>query len=171
MTARRIEPEDIQALAAGVLRRNGVRMPPVDVQRIARDEGLDFSFVALERTSGAYFRDRDGHGHVVISSTNSRVRQRFTIAHELAHHLMDEPAVSTAPLLPAGYRGRDRHWAHEYFAGCLLMPRPWVANVFRARGIALSSDELAAEIARRFDVSRAAALVRMRELGYENGWR
>lgn len=157
-------PEAIAALAARVLARNAQRMPPVDVDMIARAEGLTFGSIRAERISGGYYRDLDGHGHAVITELEHPLRQRFTKAHELGHHLLDERTEGHA-LRPSAYRDRRRHWAQEYFAGCLLMPRPWVANFYRARGQGLMRDELILETARRFRVSRSAASVRLRELG------
>lgn len=80
------------------------------------------------------------------------------------HHLLD-PAVPPVHILePSAYRKTNspRHWAQEYFAGSLLMPRRWVGDFIRdPLG---TPDELIREVARRFQVSRAAAAVRLREL-------
>jgi Zn-dependent peptidase ImmA (M78 family) len=159
-----MSPEEIAALADQVLRRNAQRTPPVDVDAIARNEGLTFGSVRLEKISGGYYRDLDGHGHAIITELEHPLRQRFTKAHELGHHLLDERTPGHA-LTPSAYRDRRRHWAQDYFAGCLLMPRPWVANFFRVRGVGLGRDELILETARRFRVSRSAATVRLQELG------
>lgn len=160
-------PEAIARIAWEALARARQRVPPVDIDAVADAEGLSFHLAVLETASGGYFRDLDGRGHAVISSNEHRLRQRFTKAHELGHHLLD-PAVPQGDVLIAApaFRRHDRHWPQMYFAGSLLMPRPWMANFFRARGVGLASDELVAEVARRFDVSRPAALVRLRELRY-----
>jgi len=168
--------EDMERLAEGVLARRGLYAPPVNVDEVANACGLDYQLVDLERLSGGYLRDPDGRGHAMIAARDHRLRQRFTKAHELAHHLLDEPAsVSVVGMeylqLPSGYRGRDRHWAHERFAAALLMPRDWVGQFMRDRGWQLERDRLIVAFARAFDVSRNAAEVRLRELGHIEGRR
>jgi hypothetical protein len=164
-------PEDIERLAAAILARHRVWAPPVNVDEIANTEGLDFQLIDLERLSGGYTRDADGRGHAMISSRESRLRRRFTKGHELAHHLIDEDEhVRVAGFehlqLPSGYRGRDRHWAHERFAAALLMPREWLGSFMRDSGWRLPRERLVLSVARTFDVSLAAAEVRLRELGH-----
>jgi Zn-dependent peptidase ImmA (M78 family) len=163
--------ESIELLAERVLARNRVWAPPVNVDEVANAEGLDFQLVDLHDLSGGYVRDENGRGHAMIAASEHRLRQRFTKGHELAHHLVDHPERLEAlgfPYLrlPTGYRGRERHWAHERFAAALLMPRGWVASFMRDRGWQLERDRLVIEAARVFDVSRAAAEIRLRELGH-----
>lgn len=163
--------ENMERLAELVLERNGVRVPPVDVDFIAEREGLRFGVAHTQLVSGGYYYDGDGRGRAFISSNEHPLRRVFTKAHELAHHLVDEPEVAHAagyPLLqlPTGYRGRERHRFHERFAAALLMPRDWIGSFMRERGWRLEREDLVASVARHFGVSRAAAAVRLRELGH-----
>jgi Zn-dependent peptidase ImmA (M78 family) len=164
--------DEIEKFALLVLDRNRVSAPPVNVDEIAQAERLNFDVRPLERTSGSYFRDPDGLGHATINANDHRLRQRFTKAHELAHHLIDEAAdgvrVQGMPWLrlPAAYRGRDRHWMHERFAAALLLPRVWVGSFMRDRGWQLEREVLVRSVARFFDVSQAAAEIRLTELGH-----
>lgn len=162
--------ERIERAADAVLERNAVLRPPVQIDLLAEREGLRFEYVDLLSVSGAYHREGPRSGVAFISKREHRLRQRFSAAHELAHHVLDDPVTVTAlgfPLLtlPSGYRGRGRHWGHEYFAGCLLMPRSWVGEIAR-HGSWSTQVDFVAEVGRTFDVSRAAAAVRLRELGY-----
>lgn len=164
-------PDAIERLAERLLGKHRVSAPPVNVDEIANGEGLDFQIVPLASLSGGYLRDDDGRGHAMIAASEHRLRQRFTKGHELAHHLVDRPDRLTAlgfPYLrlPTGYRGRERHWAHERFAAALLMPRAWVASFVRDRGWQLPRDRMIAEVARLFDVSRVAAEIRLVELDH-----
>lgn len=166
----------MELLAERVLARNRVWAPPVNVDEVANAEGLDFALEDLDSAYGAYVRGAGGRGHAFIAVGQHRLRQRFTKAHELAHHLVDEPErwhIEGMPELriPSGYRGRDRHWLHERFAAALLMPRAWVGQFMRDRGWQYERPRLIAECARAFDVSRAAAEVRLRELGHIEGER
>lgn len=164
-------PDAIERLAERILAKHRVMAPPVNVDEIANAEGLDFQIVPLASLSGGYIRDDDGRGHAMISASEHRLRQRFTKGHELAHHLVDHPEQLTALgfphlRLPTGYRGRERHWAHERFAAALLMPRAWVASFVRDRGWQMPQERLVVEVARLFDVSRVAARIRLQELGH-----
>lgn len=161
----------MERLAERVLDNRRVFTPPVNVDEVANACGLDFQLVDLLSLSGGYLRDPDGRGHAMIAAGHHRLRQRFTKAHELAHHLLDEESdvrIEGMPhlQLPSGYRGRDRHWAHERFAAALLMPRAWVGQFVRERGWQYEPKRMVVECARMFDVSRAAAEVRLRELGH-----
>lgn len=167
----RATPESVELAATRVLTRHAISAPPVDVDWIAEREGLRFEYLDLDRISGAYVREGERRGCAFISSREPPLRQRFSKAHELAHHLFDEPVISHAAgypalRLPIGYRGRERHWAHEMFAACLLMPRAWVGTFIRDRGWMLDRFPQITETARIFHVSRNAAEVRLRELGH-----
>lgn len=166
----RASPEVIERAAGLVLLRNRITEPPVDVDAVAENEGLRFEYMELTAVSGAYMREGVGRGCAFIAVHEPRLRQRFSKAHELAHHLFDDPVIAHAAgypalRLPTGYRGgSERHWAHEFFAACLLMPRAWVGDVVR-----YAYDErpqLITRVAQAFEVSERAAEIRLRELGH-----
>lgn len=161
--------QSIERLACDLLARHGLDAPPVNVDEIAQREGLNFEIA--DTATGHYYREPDGRGRALIPASEHPLRRRFTKGHELAHHLLDEPREVHAEgyrhlQLPSGYRGRDRHWAHERFAAALLMPRDWVGTFMRDQGWRLERGALVVRVARTFDVSRAAAEVRLRELGH-----
>ena len=149
----------------------------MNVDEVAQRLGLNYEVAPLdEATSGFYYDEPNGRGRAVVNARHHRLRQRFTKAHELAHHLVDKPVfqgVEGMPYvqLPSGYRGRERHWAHDAFAASLLMPRAWIGQFMRNRGWQYERARLIVECARAFDVSRAAAEVRLRELGHMEGER
>jgi Zn-dependent peptidase ImmA (M78 family) len=161
----------MERLAELVLHRNGVDAPPVDVDLIAEREGLTYEPSDTHVVSGAYYYMGGGRGRAFITRHEHPLRQVFTKAHELAHHLVDEQHVAHAagyPLLqlPSGYRGRERHGLHDRFAAALLMPRSWIGAFMRTRGWRLERAQLIAAVGRHFGVSRRAAEVRLRELGH-----
>ncbi len=158
--------EAIEQLAEELLRRHGAAVP-VDVEAIARGEGLRFQRIALERCAGAYARDVDPAGWSVafINANHPRSIQRYTMAHELAHHLMDERTegwvLDLGLPLPPGYTGADTfHEAHEYFGASLLMPRSCLAGP-DGRG---SRRDIVTKVATICGVSPIAAAIRIEEL-------
>lgn len=93
---------------------------------------------------------------VVVCSTGKSVeRQRFTIAHELGHLVLDIP--STIPEEKACHR----------FAGAFLVPQAELIREVGRRRHNFGFAELI-EIKRMFGISAAALVMRMRDLGIIN---
>ncbi|MGO9198032.1 MAG: ImmA/IrrE family metallo-endopeptidase [Acidimicrobiales bacterium] len=100
-----------------------------------------------------------GRWLVILNGAEPRVRQRFSLAHEFKH-ILDHRFTD---LIYGSFSPADRHALVEqicdYFAGCLLMPRPWLKSTY-ASGL-----QHLPELARRFDVSQAAMQVRLNQIG------
>ena len=99
---------------------------------------------------------------IVLCADEPAVRQRFSLCHEVKH-LLDDPFTSQYSAgLYAGSGGSSGDRAErvsDYFAGCLLMPkmllrRDWVNHL-----------QDPARLAKRYNVSRAAMEVRLRQIG------
>lgn len=101
----------------------------------------------------------NGRWIVLLRADEPNVRQRFTLAHEFKHILDDRFMATIYAGVPEGQRDAWRELVCDYFAGCLLMPRPWIKRAWTS-GI---QDPRA--LARMFDVSAAAVRVRLHQLG------
>jgi Zn-dependent peptidase ImmA (M78 family) len=100
-----------------------------------------------------------GRWLIGINRDDAPVRRRFTLAHELKH-VLDHPFVSHAYLDRQGRPSEKRAEAMcDYFAACLLMPRPWVKQAW-VNGI--QDQRMLAQL---FGVSEAAMALRLRQLG------
>ncbi len=109
-------------------------------------------------TSGASHWDA-GKWHIALNATEPLTRQRFSLAHEFKH-VLDHPEVAALYReFPASGRASMIERVCDHFAGCLLMPRPWVESAY-ARGL---QDPLG--LAQVFGVSVSAMTVRLRQLG------
>lgn len=99
------------------------------------------------------------HWQIVVRATDNRQRQRFSLAHEFKH-LLDDPVID---LLYRHLPENQRHGRAEalcnYFAACLLIPRPWVKHDF------CSGLQSARALAWRYYVSTEAMTTRLSELG------
>ncbi|MCU1387844.1 MAG: hypothetical protein JWL72_1182 [Ilumatobacteraceae bacterium] len=146
--------------AARMLRLTGITEPHVpgsiiaDLPRIAVDvrSGLPASGVTHWQRSTHTWR-------IVLRANDAAVRQRFSLAHELKH-IIDHPVVDLA--YPALGRHTSRQRAEsicDYFAACLLMPRPWVKKAW-ASGV----QQLDA-LAELFGVSQQAMQYRLIDCG------
>jgi len=126
-----------------------IALPRIDVRVDARLARLGIS--GLSESSRGYWR-------ITINRADAITRRRFTLAHEFKH-VLDHPFTRT--LYPR-YTERENPQAEvlcDYFAACLLMPRPWVKRLWT--GGLQDIDGLAA----RFRVSPAAMQRRVEQIG------
>ena len=109
-----------------------------------------------ERVDGLNCRvhrlDGDDVPVVVCSTGKSVERQRFTIAHELGHLVLDIPSTIS------------EEKAYHRFAGAFLAPRGELIREVGRRRNNFGFAELI-DIKRMFGISAAALVIRMRDLG------
>lgn len=152
--------------AAGLLRDVwGDRGYPVDPVWIANQLGIRVIEAQLKPdVSGALVKKQDADPVIVLNATDSRVRQRFTCAHELGHYVSRSGQVANeyeyvdlrGPTASAGY-DQDEIFANR-FAAALLMPEDEVRRL-RNEGIHPLL------IATRLGVSSDAIGYRLKNLG------
>ena len=96
---------------------------------------------------------------VVLRSSEAKVRQRFSLMHEIKHCL-DDPVVDRLYCDQGGYTAHEQaERICDRFAAALLMPRVLLRADW-ADGL-----QDIARLAKRYDVSRAAMTVRLSQLG------
>jgi len=136
--------------------------PIVDLAMVAGLPRIDVRFRAGLPVSGFSEWSRS-RWVIAINLDDHWTRQRFTLAHELKH-VLDNPYID---LLYPGRDGKPSHQRAEaicdYFAACLLMPRPAVKAQWGLRHQRV--DDLAAH----FGVSQAAMGLRLFQLGLTTG--
>jgi Zn-dependent peptidase ImmA (M78 family) len=99
------------------------------------------------------------HWLIQVGADEPHVRQRSSLAHELAHIVL-HPVADLA--LPGhGHRTAETRLetACEYFAACLLMPRTWIKRAYFQSGI-----QDVPSLARLFGVSWTAMNIRLEQL-------
>lgn len=128
--------------AEQLLKRCGVKEPPVPVEEIARTLGFETRTEDLPHGVDARLRVSGASRVIELASGQARVRHRFSIAHELGHASL-------------GHRHQETEVAEQEanaFAGALLVPRTWLRrDVDAVRTVV--------ELARRYDVSRDVVFV------------
>lgn len=136
----------------------GVTEPPVATATLSNLPRLSVERVTSMPMSGSA-QWVAGRWHVLLNASEASTRQRFTLAHELKH-IIDHPDVSR---LYRAIDSRTRAAAIErccdFFAGCLLVPSPWLRLAWR------SGSREAFRLADLFDVSPAAIHVRLAQTG------
>ena len=80
--------EKVQRQVSELIRKNGVTRPPVPVESIAENLGIEIRFEAAEDDlSGALIR-KPKEVVIGVNSAHHPNRQRFTIAHEIGHFIL-----------------------------------------------------------------------------------
>lgn len=139
---------------------------PVKLGAIAKDLGVEVKLSSLPLNVSGQITKVDGRYEIKINRHESRQRQRFTLAHELAHFLLHRDVIDgmggqlTDNVL---YRsGASEHIEYEAnrLAAQIVMPEIALQNAFSKYGEHLSEStvELLAE---QFGVSKAAMEIRM----------
>lgn len=143
-----------EALAAQVLRKSSSRLP-VDVDSIIREQGIGLIHYPFSPSfQGIYVPGK--RPLIIVNSMDPLPRRRFTLAHELYHHLYckshDCCSVNFYSVDPERLERNANRFSAE-----LLMPKNTVLKML-ASGMDISS------MARCFLVSSEAMSIRVNEV-------
>jgi Zn-dependent peptidase ImmA (M78 family) len=165
----------IEALVRRLLLEHRVENPPVPVEQIARKLGADIRHIPFEGRGGVsamLFRDKT-QTIIGVNSLHHPNRQRFSIAHEIAHLLLHKGKqlhvdktlflnlrddVSSQAVDP------DEIEANRFAAG-LIMPRQMILADVEEASFDLENEEDLLNLARRYRVSIQALTYRLTNLG------
>lgn len=172
MTSRK---RQILAIVRRLLMENKVARPPVPVERIARKIGARIVVQSLDDgVSGFVYKDKT-QSIIGVNTYHSRTRQRFTIAHELGHLLLENRQgihVDQGDFLlkfrdeDASKGTIDEERDANLFAAELLLPRGLLEkDVESFNAISATDDSQLRDLARRYEVSLQALLIRLSSMG------
>jgi Zn-dependent peptidase ImmA (M78 family)/transcriptional regulator with XRE-family HTH domain len=152
--------EEAEDLARWARAEAGLPDGPLrELQTFAERLGLLGFSLALGPDAGdAASVEVDGLGVAVVNGTTGPGRRRYSLAHELGHHLVGDAYEPSARL--AGTEGESMLNA---FAAYLLMPRPAVVGLWNEFSGA-PARRAAIAVAARFSVSWTAACNHLRNL-------
>lgn len=163
---------EARAVARTIIAEFPVRAAPVPVERIVKARGIVLQYAPLadELSGMAYIRD--GVRIIGVNALHHPNRQRFTIAHELAHHELHPEQLQEEVHLDKTFRVMMRddvaaqgidQWEIEAnaFAAELLMPDVFLREVVDPVGLDLDDDERLEALARKFRVSTSALRYRL----------
>jgi Zn-dependent peptidase ImmA (M78 family) len=144
--------------ASRLLELRGVSQEPVPESVITQLPRIHVEHLVPSPVAGASQWSR-GRWLILINGNDPVGRQRFTLAHELKHVL--DSRFDHVPLYPADNPASSERIEAicDFFAACLLMPRPWVKRAWREGPRDVRS------LACRFKVSRQAMQMRLQQLG------
>ena len=137
---------------------------PVDVENLATDLGI---YVIRkdwpDNISGAIGKDDRGY-FIIINSNHPEVRQRFTLAHEIAHYVLHRDQIGKDGIKDTWmYRSKisdpDERAANK-LAAEILMPADLLGRAAVENGLQLNERNLDA-LAKTPDVSTTALAIRL----------
>ena len=166
------DPEKAREAARAILQNFAVKSVPVPVERIIKAKNIVLQYAPLEDDLSGMAYIKDGVGIIGINALHHPNRQRFTAAHELAHHELHNEEIQKAVHVDKGFRvllrddisskGIDPlEIEANAFASELLMPAEFIASTLDAGGLDIE-DEIGIEtLAKKFRVSAPAMRFRL----------
>lgn len=168
---------EIEQWVEFLLAKHKIVQPPVLVNSLAAAEGVPVVESALSNdVSGALIKT-NGTAIIAVNVDHPRNRQRFTVAHELAHHFLSHRESDHVDwkftVLRRDQKSSEATDEHEIeansFAANLLMPKQFirrdVAQWSRFNGEVVLGDEQVRALAKRYEVSVMAMNYRLISLG------
>jgi Zn-dependent peptidase ImmA (M78 family) len=164
-----------------LLENLNINQIPIPVEEIAKQLDIKISYEPFEgdlSVSGLLYRD-NSDTIIGVNSNESDKRQRFTIAHELGHFILHEgDQLHVDHNFKVNFRDNVSSQGTNFneieanaFAASLLMPENLVRETYEitiSNGVDPFSDDHSEEVAllaKLFNVSQTAMLIRLGKLG------
>ena len=173
MSQRANKPRAREA-ARALLIEHGVKTAPVPIERIVKSCRVRVEYAPLDSELSGLAHIRENVPIVGINTLHAPTRQRFTLAHELAHVQLHRRELKRAVHVDRGSLRRDSLAAEgvdpieieaNTFAAELLMPTELLVSALEGHSVDLEDDKAVAALAKRFRVSDAAMRYRLSSLG------
>ncbi|MBY3529445.1 ImmA/IrrE family metallo-endopeptidase [Rhizobium laguerreae] len=165
--------EEAREQATELLAQFNVRSAPVPIDRIVRGMGITVQYAPFDGDLSGMAFVKDGKKIIGVNSLHSATRQRFTIAHELAHFVLHLERLEAKVHVDKGVLRRDTLASEgtddveieaNNFAAELLMPRSLLITALGGKNLDLEDDEAIASFAKKFKVSPMALQYRIQQL-------
>jgi Zn-dependent peptidase ImmA (M78 family) len=149
---------------------------PVPVHKLADLAGAELRSGTMPPELSGFLLRKGGRPVIGVNTAQVKVRQRFTIAHELGHLLLhpDESYVDRG--FSVYFRDEKSATAEDLaemqanqFAADLLMPRVMLESILKGREVDLEDGDQLERVAKRFEVSTQALTFRLINLGFAVG--
>ena len=164
--------------AKQILHELGIKSPPTPLERIAKAKGAIIRYAPLDDELSGMVYIKAGVPIIGVNSLHHPNRQRFTIAHELAHLILHRASISNEvhvdkkfPAWESVRLNRDAKSAAgtedieiqaNQFAAELLMPRAFIDQALTGKQFDIEDEGPMEELAKKFRVSRQALEYRIR---------
>jgi Zn-dependent peptidase ImmA (M78 family) len=169
-------------MANSILNSLKIKEPPVPIDEIAEKKGAKLLFEPFDgndEISGFLYR-KDGTTIIGINSSHHQNRQRFSIAHELGHLMLNQDKeLFVAKAVKINFRDKlssmavdEDEVAANSFAADILMPHDFIKNEIIKildKREKITKEVLIDKLARKFHVSMQAMEYRLINLGFIMG--
>lgn len=140
---------------------------PVKLGQLAKDLGISIKVSSMSTgISGQIMKEGNSYS-IRVNRHEARERQRFTIAHELAHFFLHKAIIDSSPdgirdnvLYRSGEPERIEYEANR-LAADIVMPMPLVEQILREDFNGVVTEATIESLAARFQVSKAAMEIRL----------
>jgi Zn-dependent peptidase ImmA (M78 family) len=166
----------IEDLGEKTLRDTDTYRVPVPIHLVAERLDLTMEAAALGEKVSGMIVVKGERGAIGYNSAHPRVRQRFTISHEIAHFLLHarkdenpqlfiDGAVAFRPDKNTSTTLDNHEVEANHLAAALLMPRALVREEMRKRDLDLDDEDAIISLAKEFHAGAAAMSNRLFNLG------
>ena len=148
---------------------------PINIESIAKSRGLLIKPYPLGNDVSGLLAIENGKAVIGVNHTESRVRRRFTIAHELGHYelhreegkLFIDKDFKMFRSQTSGNTPHNQKLEQEAntFAASILMPEYLVKVEAEKLAFDVGSEEAIQILSKKFDVSTTAMCIRLANLG------
>lgn len=158
-----------QGRARAIIENYGVSEPPVPIEKIAKSLGITIQYAPFDDALSGMAFVKDGISIIGVNALHHPNRQRFTIAHELGHHVLHAELLQSGVHVDKVVLNRDKMSAQgldikevqaNAFAAEILMPSAWIDDIIND-GVDVSDETRIAALAKIFKVSTAALQFRI----------
>lgn len=140
---------------------------PVKLGHLAKELGVAIKVSSMNTGVSGQIKREDGDYLIRVNRHEARERQRFTIAHELAHFLLHKSVIDSSPegikdnvLYRSGEPERIEYEANR-LAADIVMPMTLVQKVLKEEFDGVVTEATIESLAARFQVSKAAMEIRL----------
>jgi len=150
-----------------------VKAAPVPIERIIKRLDIRIQFSPLDQELSGMALVKDGVSVIGVNALHHPNRQRFTMAHELGHHMMHRSQIEGTVHVDKGFamilmrddlakQGTDQMEIEaNTFASEFLMPEQFISNMLDVSSIDLDDTAHLSLIAKKFKVSVSAIQYRI----------
>ncbi len=167
-------PNHASAEALRILEECNITEPPVDVGAVARRLGATVTYEVFKEDLSGVLVKKPGHIVIGVNSFHAKSRQRFTVAHECGHLMLNHKGevFVDQTVMRRDARSSQAADPHEIaanqFAAELLMPTHFVIAAvqrWQTKRPEQSPSLLVEVLAQEFQVSPQAMEYRLTNLG------
>ena len=161
--------------ARRILKEHNIQRAPVPVERIIKSRGIVLDYAPLDEDLSGMAYSQDGVSIIGVNALHHPNRQRFSAAHELAHHILHADHLQGEIHLSKGLRALRRDSVSSQgtddfeieantFASEVMMPRTLLLEACGEEGLDLDDEVKVERLAKKFRVSVSAMKFRLASL-------